>query len=264
MPFRSALITGASGGIGTAFARALPAQTHLLLTGRDAGYLNALATQLALPGRRVETVAADLAAASGREAVIRAAQRADIDLFICNAGVGKFGCFGRLPLSTEQEIIAVNITAVVELLHALVPPMRNRVLSEGRRGGIIVVSSALALAPSPGLASYGASKAFLLHLIRSLSVEMAVGSLDFLALCPTATKTKFFARAGLPLPSRTMSPDAVAREALAVLGRRPLHLCGTGSLWQPLRQLLALNQALDPRYWCRCLSWRLRRGWKPF
>ena len=117
-------------------------------------------------------------------------------------------------------MIAVNVTALVELLQSLIPAMAARAQRAHGRGGIIVVSSATALAASPSLATYGATKAFQLHLTRTLAREFADEPLDFLALCPTYTRTRFFARAGLPMPSRAMSPEVVAREGLAALGRR--------------------------------------------
>ncbi|HVI91863.1 MAG TPA: SDR family NAD(P)-dependent oxidoreductase, partial [Dongiaceae bacterium] len=89
MTFRTALITGASSGIGAAFARNLPRATNLLLTGRNHEKLVALASELALNGREVRTVTADLATPEGRHAVIGAAEDAGIDLLINNAGLGR-------------------------------------------------------------------------------------------------------------------------------------------------------------------------------
>jgi uncharacterized protein len=256
MIYRSALITGGSSGIGAAFARALPMETHLLLTGRDVSRLESVAAPLASSGRRVEILAADLATTQGRAAVIEVAERAAVDLFVCNAGLGTSGSFGSTALSAEREVLAVNVIAVAELLHALIPPMTARAHHAHSRGGIIVVSSVVALGSWPSLASYGATKAFQLYLTQALSQELADEPLDFLCLCPTITRTAFFERAGLSLPARAMSPDVVAREGLAALGRRQLHLCGAGRLPQPVRQLLAFNRALDPRHWYRYLSWR--------
>ncbi len=259
MIYRSALITGASSGIGAAFAKLLPSATDLLLTGRDAARLGEVAAALAAPGRRIETIAADLITPGGRRVVIEAAERGAVDLFISSAGFGIGGRFGESRLSIEREMIAVNVTTLVELLQSLIPAMAARAQRAHGRGGIIVVSSATALAVSPGLATYGATKAFQLHLTRTLAREFADEPLDFLALCPTYTRTRFFARAGLPMPSRAMSPEVVAREGLAALGRRQLHLCGTGPLPQYVRQLFALNRALDPRLWCRHLALRVGR-----
>ena len=252
MAYRSALITGASGGIGEAFANALPSATGLLLTGRDETRLaEVAAASAAAPGRRVETLAADLATAEGRHAVVRAAEAAEVDLFICNAGFGHAGRFGATDASIERALIAVNVMAAAELLHALLPGIAERARRTDRRGGVIVVSSAVALGPSPHLATYGAAKAFQLHLTRSLAREFSGEAIDFLALCPTYTRTGFFARAGMPPPPVAMSPAAVAREGLAALGRRQLHLCGSGLLPQSLRRFLAFNRALDPRAWRR-------------
>jgi short-subunit dehydrogenase len=252
--YRSALITGASSGIGRAFARILVPQTHLTLAGRRSAELTALAAEIAAPERSIETIAADLAIREERDTVIAAAKRAEIDLFICNAGIARAGPFGASAPAADYETIDINVIATVGLLHALIPPMIENAKRQKQRGGIVVVASVVALTPSPGLASYGASKAFQLHLTQSLAAELRGEPLDLLALCPTYTRTEFFVRAGLPSPSHAMSAEEVARQGMDALGRRTLHLCGTGPLPQALRRLLALNRALDPRQWPRSLA----------
>jgi uncharacterized protein len=224
--YRSALITGSSSGIGTAFAYLLPQNTHLVLAGRDPGRLEQVSAQLSVAGRRVDVVAADLATAGGRNAVAAAAKAAAIDLFVCNAGLATAGDFGVTPLTAERDTIAVNIVATVELLHSLLPFMLRRAVEENRRAGIIIVSSTAAFGPRPGLATYAASKAFQLHLAEALSAELKHQPIDILALCPTRTETAFFARAGLPPPGpRAISPETVAREGLHALGRTSVHVC---------------------------------------
>lgn len=253
MTYQAALITGGSGGIGAAFAAALAAETKLLLTGRRKERLAQAAASLSHHSREIEILNADLTTAGGREAVIEAAERAAIDLFISNAGLAEAGRFCATSSAGERATIALNISATVELLHALLPRMVSRARQARRRAGVILVSSATALSPSVNLASYGAAKAFQLHLAQTLTAELAGEPIDFLALCPTYTATDFFARAGLPEPSRAMSPAEVAREGLSALGHRSVHLCGTTPMPQWLRQLLAFNPALDPRQWRRLL-----------
>jgi short-subunit dehydrogenase len=258
MAYRSALITGASSGIGAAFARVLPPTTDLVLTARSAERLQRVAQPLAVPPRRVDIVAADLAMAKGRGAVIEQALAHDLDLFVCNAGTGRAGSFLETPLAVQQEGLAVNVLAVVELVHALLPPMIAGARRRQGRAGVIIVSSMGAFGDAPRLAGYGAAKAFELHLARSLAAELKAEPIDVLALCPTYTETAFFARAGLPPPPRAMAPEAVAREALAALGRRSLHLCSLHHYPQGIRQLVAANPLLALWRWPRQIAAKLR------
>lgn len=145
MTYRSALITGASSGIGRAFARILVPQTHLTLAGRRSAELTALAAEIAAPERSIETIAADLAIREERDTVIAAAKRAEIDLFICNAGIARAGPFGASAPAADYETIDINVIATVGLLHALIPPMIENAKRQKQRGGIVVVASVVAL-----------------------------------------------------------------------------------------------------------------------
>jgi short-subunit dehydrogenase len=219
--YRSALVTGATSGIGAAFADALPPETALLLTGRREARLREAAARHAKPRRAVDSIAADLATVPGREAVIARAEAAQVDLFICNAGAGLYGPFLRHDAAAELESVELNVIACVHLVHALLPGMLARARTGGRRAGLVVVSSRAALGPSRNLATYAAGKAFQLRFTQALARELAQEPVDVLALCPGATDTEFFGNAGAPAPKRRKaSPAAVAREALAALGRR--------------------------------------------
>ena len=147
--YRSALITGSTSGIGTAFTEALPAQTSLLLTGRNSTALAKLSEGLASSGRRVDVVTADLAVSAGRDAVIEAARRASIDLLICSAGLGFSGQFPTTSIEADRQTAEVNIVATIELLHALIPSMLAAARSHSHRAGIIVVSSSSRVRPMP-------------------------------------------------------------------------------------------------------------------
>jgi short-subunit dehydrogenase len=240
MAFRSALITGASSGIGEALARALPRGAALLLTGRDRDRLAKLAQDLASPERTVRIVAADLTEAEGRRAVIAAAESAAVDLVVNNAGIGQLGRVIDNPETRESEMVLVNVLATVEISRGLLPGMLRRAESSvegdeggraGQRAGLINVASAAAFAPMPYFATYAATKAFLLHYTEALAEELSGRPIDVLALCPGATQTRFFARAGVEKPSFTTvhTPERVAREALQALGHRTVHVVGPGN-----------------------------------
>ena len=230
MAFDLALITGASSGIGEAFARALPAETALLLTGRDGARLEAVRESLAADGREVEAVVADLAEDHGRNAVIAAAEGRPLDLLVNNAGIGAFGGVSDNTPEREREMAEVNVVAPVVLTRALLPDMIARARRSGKRGGIIVVASTAAFMPLPFMSTYAATKAFDLYYAEGLAAELAKEPVDVLALCPGATGTRFFERAdmvGRRLPIKDAAdPAQVAREGLAALGREVVHVVG--------------------------------------
>ena len=227
MAYDFAAITGATSGIGRAFAKALPPATSLLLTGRDKEKLAELRETLAHPGRRIETVAADLASDAGRRAFLAAAEALPIDLLVNNAGLGRFGRVIDIAAESEREMVEVNVVAVVVLTRALLPRMLERARAKGRRAGLIIVASTASFQPIPYVATYGASKGFDLLYAEALSGELRGEPIDVLALCPGATATGFFARAGYGGSQRGFAaPERVAREGLAALGRKRLHVVG--------------------------------------
>ena len=257
MTYRCALITGASSGIGEAFARALPKSTSLLLTGRDRAKLAHLAGELANAERTVRSVAADLATAEGRHAVIGLAEDQPVDLLINNAGIGHLGRVVDNPPERESEMAQLNMVAPVELTRALLPSMLKR-SSDGRNAGLIFVASAAAFMPVPLFATYAASKAFLLHYAEALAEEMSDAPIDILALCPGATRTRFFERAHIGGASQRQMHDAdrVAREGLQALGRRIVHVVG------PSTYLMTAAARFLPRRLVTAAAERAVRRWR--
>jgi hypothetical protein len=227
--WRRALVTGASSGIGAAFAERL-AQAHsdLVLVARSGERLAALAERLqAAHGVRATVLAADLSQAADRDAV--AAQIAadpEIDLLVNNAGFGTIGRFAALPVERELDEIAVNLVTVVRLTRAALPGM----LARGH-GGIINVSSMSAFQPGPYNATYAATKAYLNSFTLALSAELRGTGVRVQALCPGFTRTEFQAREGLDasrVPSFAwMSAEQVVDASLAAL-RRGRVVCVPG------------------------------------
>ena len=219
---QSVLVTGASRGIGSAFARALPQDCRIILTGRDQDALDRVRDEITLPGREVSIVTADLALAADRSRVIEKGLAADLDMVIANAGTGNYGRFLDRELSQHQTTLSVNVEAVVELLHSLLPGMIKRAKINQRRAAAIVVGSTAGFVPVPYLATYAASKAFVLSFCESLSAELSADPVDILCVCPGATETEFGSRAGFSggSPPGAMEPDFVARKALRAVGRR--------------------------------------------
>ncbi|MGF1639588.1 MAG: SDR family NAD(P)-dependent oxidoreductase [Rhodospirillales bacterium] len=221
-------MTGATSGIGAAFAAELPKTTDLLLTGRDADKLAAAQSALARVGRTVETMVADLGDEAAVQTLIDRAERFGIDLLINNAGTGRLGAVIDNAPEAERETVMVNVVAVVALTRGLLPGIIARARKGRRRGGVIIVSSTAAFAPVPFFATYAASKAFDLHFAEALAEELRDRPVDVLALCPGATRTAFGTRAGYEsgsVPGAT-DPASVARQGLAALGGRSVHVTG--------------------------------------
>ena len=220
--YSCALITGATSGIGESFARLLPTTTNLILTGRDKQKLAELSMHLASEGRTVDTIAADLGTPKGREKLMAGIIKSPIDLLINNAGLGSYGAFIETPYDREQEMIDVNITAVLELSRSLLPNMIARASTDKKRAGMIIVSSTASAMPIPYLATYAATKAFERHWGEAIAEELREQPIDILVLCPGTTRTKFFRRARFrgSMPMSMEEPDAVAMKALRSLGKR--------------------------------------------
>jgi short-subunit dehydrogenase len=239
--YRRALITGATSGIGAAFARALPATTGLLLSGRDDERLKAMQDELAAPGREVEIFRADLTKPDEVAAMAERADGLSVDLLINNAGLGEFGAILDHEETTEVATVMVNVVAVVALTRALLPGMIERARRDGRAAGVIILSSTAAFAPVPFFATYAASKTFDLHYGEALAEELRGQPVSVLVVCPGATNTAFGGRAGYDgrMPGAA-KPGDVAAKALGALGRQTV--CVTGVLGP-----VALNPLLAPR-----------------
>jgi uncharacterized protein len=215
-PWRSALVTGASSGIGTAIARQLAgAGVSLVLVARRVDRLDQLAAELR-PTVEVEVLAADLADADDRIRV--AARVADldrpIDLLVNCAGLGAAGTFADGDLEDYRQMLAVNVEALVELSHAAVGPMRER-----GRGWIVNMSSLGGHAPGPRFAVYSATKAFVTSFSEALHEELRRSGVVVTAICPGATRTEFGEVSGADsgdLPDFLwQEADDVAAETLA-------------------------------------------------
>jgi uncharacterized protein len=186
---KTVLVTGASMGIGEAFARQLAAQgATVLLVARSRDKLERLAAELPRSQVFVEDLASPGAARRLFDAVT--AKGLDVDVLVNNAGFGGHGAFSELPLESQSGQIALNVAALVELSHVFLP------MIERKRGGIINVASTAGFQPVPYMAVYGATKAFVLSFSEALWAEYKPRGVRVLALCPGATETPFFARAG--------------------------------------------------------------------
>jgi uncharacterized protein len=191
---RTALVTGASSGTGTAFVHALAAKgMNVILSARSAERLDQIAGAVAAThGVRAEVVVADLSAATAVETVReQLLQRGlTVDLLVNNAGFATHGHFENIPAERDHAEVMVNVAAVVGLTHAMIPGM----LAGG--GAVINVASTAAFQPLPFMAVYSASKAFLVSFSRALAEEYRDRNIRILVLCPGPTDTNFFEASG--------------------------------------------------------------------
>ena len=221
----TALITGASAGIGAAFAQELAArQMNLVLVARSEAKLQQLAQQLQDKYKiQVDVVVQDLTAPAAAKAVFDAVTQKGltIDLLINNAGFGEYGDFAELDGEQQVKMIQLNILTLVDLTHQILPGMRQR-----RSGGIINMSSTAAFQPMPYFCVYAASKAFVLSFSEALWAENRSYGVCVLAVCPGPTETNFFQEAEFPpllanVAAANYTPtEVVVREALQALEKK--------------------------------------------
>ncbi len=213
-----ALVTGASSGIGEAFARALAVRGEdLVLVARSGERLRALAEDVAARhGVRAEVVVADLGDPGAADAIVAelAARGIAIGTLINNAGFGSHGRFAELDGARERAEILVNVYAPVALAHALLPAMIAR-----RLGAIVNVASTAAFQPVPYMATYGATKGFVLSFSEALAEEVRAHGVRVVALCPGQTETAFFAGIDEARVGRARTTAQVVATALRALER---------------------------------------------
>jgi short-subunit dehydrogenase len=222
--FRRALVTGASSGIGAAFARRLAAEgTDLIVVARNPDRLAALADELrAAHGVEVQVLPADLTTTAACRSVEVAVTGDDqLDLLVNNAGFGTAGSCAPLDQDGEEEEIRLNVLALVRLTRAALPGMLGR-----GRGAIINVSSMAGFQPAPYNATYGATKAYVNSFTEALAEEVRGTGVRMQTLCPGFTRTEFQDRAGIDasgLPDFAwMTADEVATQSLDALGAGPV------------------------------------------
>jgi uncharacterized protein len=187
-PKERVLVTGASTGIGAGLARRFARAGHdLVLVARSADKLEALAGELTeRHGVGAVALGADLAK-DGEVARLAAAlkrRRLNIDVLVNNAGVNHQGNFGKMPPAEHQEIVRLNVGAATDMLAHFIPPMVAR-----GYGRVLNVASTSSFVPVPFMATYAASKAYLLSLTESLSEELKGTGVTLTALCPGVTAT---------------------------------------------------------------------------
>lgn len=213
------LITGASNGIGEAFARKLAARgRNVFLVARSEDKLLSLCNELGrLHNIRAQYCALDLAEPDAAATLFEETRKRDleIEMLINNAGFGSMQDFTRLDLARELQMIDLNVKAIVELTYRFLGPMRAR-----KQGTIINVASTAGFQAIPYMATYAATKAFVISFSEALWEENRSYGVYVMALCPGVTETNFFAASQMDRPPlrSAQTPDEVAERALRALG----------------------------------------------
>ncbi|MEG4233372.1 SDR family oxidoreductase [Microcoleus sp. Pol11C3] len=244
----TALITGASGGIGAAFAAELAKRQHnLILVARSEDKLQHLAAKLQQEFNiLVEIIVQDLTAPGAGTTVFDTVVQKGwtVDLLVNNAGFGDYGVFADRPLDKQLKMVQLNIVALVELSHLFLQGMRQR-----KSGNIINVASIAAFQPMPYLSMYAATKAFVLSFSEALWAENKNLGIGVLCLCPGPTESDFLAVAEFPKSMASSSgqklvPAAeVVRDALKALDKNESNVV-TGGI---PNQIIANMPRLMPR-----------------
>ncbi len=226
------LITGASSGIGAAFARKLAARgRNVFLVARSEDKLIALCNELGrLTSIRAQYLALDLQQPDAGVQLLEETRKRDleIDMLINNAGFGSMGDFTKLDLDRELEMIQLNIRSLVDLTYRFLIPMRER-----KSGAIINVASTAGFQAVPFMATYAATKAFVLSFSEALAEENRAHGIHVMALCPGVTETNFFETAGIDRPPMRIAqtPEEVVETALRALSRQKTTVISGWANW---------------------------------
>lgn len=241
---RWAIVTGASSGIGEAFAQELAREKHdLVLVARRLDRLERLATSLAANhGVEVRAVELDLSHPERLSSLFEVTSSLDVGLVVSNAGGGQMGHLLSSDIEDQLATVRLNIDAHLRLVHHY----GRRLVARGR-GGLLLISSTSALQGVPYLASYSAAKAFTVNLAEALRFELAGTGVQLTTLLPGPTATPMLTDNldAAKMPMRPMSPAAVAREGLQALAQnRATHIAGASN-----RMMAKLPRALAVQLW---------------
>lgn len=253
----TALVTGASYGIGLEMARELAAGRHdLILAARNIDKLNEVARELSASGIRVEVIRADLSSPGAAQALYDEVHKRGlkVDFLINNAGSGLHGHFADMKLSEVTSMLRLNIEALTELAHLFLQDMRK-----AGSGRILNIASTAAFQPGPLMACYYASKAYVLNFSEALSEELRGTGITVTALCPGPTHSEFQKRAGMShieiFTRFSMETRKVARDGVqGMLKGRRLVIAGF------LNNLMTFMVRFSPRFLTPRIVYSLQAG----
>jgi short-subunit dehydrogenase len=247
----TALITGASSGIGLDLARLMAHDFDLIITARNQSELEKLARELeAQHGNSVHVVPADLARPEAPKEIFAEVERRGltIDALINNAGFGAYGSFAQSNLESDLAMLQVNIAALTALTRLALPPMLER-----RRGRIMNVASTAGFQPGPLMAVYYATKAYVVMFSEAIANELKDSGVTVTCLCPGPTETQFASRANME-KSRLFKLGAMSSMAVAQMGYKAMMAGKTLAIPGMMNKTLAFSVRFSPRKMVTAIS----------
>jgi short-subunit dehydrogenase len=247
----TALITGASSGIGLDLAKLMAPDFDLIITARNQSDLENTARELeAAHGNHVHIIPADLARADAPREIFSEIERRglQVDFLVNNAGFGSYGAFAESDHQAELDMIQVNITALTSLTKLALPGMLAR-----KRGRIMNVASTAGFQPGPLMAVYYATKAYVIMFSEAIANELKGSGVTVTCLCPGATATKFAGRAKME-ESRLFKMGAMRSKDVARIAYKGMMAGKTMVIPGVLNRAIAMSVRFSPRKMVTAIS----------
>lgn len=211
---QTAIITGASSGIGYEFAKILKEKGYkIILIARSEDKLQALQKELG----EAKIIVKDLSVPNAASSIFNELKDETIDVLINNAGIGDYGKFNNADWTKLNQMIQLNMTALTELMHLFLPSMLER-----KSGRILNVASTASFQPGPLMATYYATKAYVLHLSEAISSELKGTGVTVTTLCPGPTQSSFQEMAGMGDSSLVKGKKLPTSKEVAVCGYKAM------------------------------------------
>jgi len=247
----TALITGASSGIGLDLAKLMAPSFHLIITARSQGELENIARELeAAHGNHVHVIPADLAKSDAPQQVFSEIERRglQVDILVNNAGFGSYGAFAESDHQTDLDMIQVNVIALTSLAKLALPGMLAR-----KRGRIMNVASTAGFQPGPLMAVYYATKAYVIMFSEAIANELKGSGVTVTCLCPGATATKFAGRAKME-ESRLFKMGAMKSRDVARAGYKAMMAGKSLVIPGVINRAIAMSVRFSPRKMVTAIS----------
>ncbi len=243
----TAIVTGASGGIGLEIARVLAPDHDLVLVARSADKLEQIAGELG----GAQVLAADLATTAGVRAVTGAL--ADVDVLVNNAGIGDFGPFAEADPDRTERMIQLNVTSLTALTRHYLPGMLAR-----RHGRVLNVASTASFQPGPLMAVYYATKAYVLSFSEALTEETRGNGVTVTALCPGPTASGFQAAAEMELSPLVANRKLPTSAEVAAFGVKAMERGDAVAIPGVMNKVMAESVRFSPRFVTRRIVHRMQ------
>ena len=254
----TALITGASSGIGLDLAQLMAPDFDLIITARNQAELEKIAQEQQAHGNHVHVIPADLAQPEAPQQIFAEIERRGltVDILINNAGFGSYGAFAESDPSISLDMVEVNITALTALTRLALPGMVQR-----KRGKIMNVASTAGFQPGPLMAVYYATKAYVIMFSEAIANELKGSGISVTCLCPGATATNFAGRANME-GSRLFKLGAMKSRDVAIAGYKGM-MAGKGLVIPGLlNKTVAMSVRFSPRKLVTAISRSLQENAK--